>query len=281
MSSSPAPIPEVPKKPDEPIGTLRSLINFPVAQLEPMAKALVAFVAGVYALGLLVTNRYLISFGISDFSSLRPRYVFTGTWALWLIIIGAVPAIALFQPPNGWQNLFRNIVAGLMMTAALLFLTLPALDLSLFDPRVWVRFSFIVLEELIVAGSFSQFANEQKIPLMQLFRAGLVIGFGFTVVTVISTKPLYGSIPEGLGGGKPMTATVIFDPQGVSVWEQAGMPFAAGTKRNSQKVKIIYEDEHNLYVEGLYGDPKKASAKMVIVSRSLVNLILPEDFGRQ
>ena len=46
--------------------------------LEKVGKASVVVLASLFALGLLVTNVYLLQFGLSEFSLLRARFVLTG-----------------------------------------------------------------------------------------------------------------------------------------------------------------------------------------------------------
>src|SRR6478735_2429227 len=49
--------------------------------LEKVGKASVVVLASLFALGLLVTNVYLLQFGLSEFSLLRARFVLTGLLA--------------------------------------------------------------------------------------------------------------------------------------------------------------------------------------------------------
>lgn len=262
-------------EPEKKVDSFRSLFKLPLEQLEPLAKAAVAFIALVYTLGLLIPNKHLISFGISDFSSLRPRYLFTGTWALWLTMLAALPGLNLWndwgKPINRRQG--RKTIAALAVSAGVFNLTLSALGL-VSNWHLWGWFSMLILMTGIIASIIVKFSNGDG--LDRVYKGGTAALIFIGCLAVLSNDTFYGSIPEGLGGGKPMTATLVLDSQGVTVWEQAGMPLATGTGRNSQKIKIIYQDDHNLYVEGPYGDPKQAKTKMVIVSRALVDVILPE-----
>src|SRR6266404_1790690 len=71
---------------------------------EKLAKSIIALVALMYGLGLFVTNRHLLSLGISDFSALRPKYVLTGAWILPLLLLSSLPAIFPFLT---WRRLSR------------------------------------------------------------------------------------------------------------------------------------------------------------------------------
>jgi hypothetical protein len=286
--------PEVPEsnKPNESNGSPRSVIKLPFAQLEPIAKAAVAFIALVYTLGLLVTNRYLVSFGISDFSSLRPRYIFTGTWSLWLIVLATVPGFILFSGGRTftWRTA-RNTGLALALITFAFVMTMAALGVPAglavvrqFYFLIFLVTTLIVFVALTAAKPLSLFSALPQASgfdrlAVVVLRLGLVV-FAATMfvgsVAVLSGPGVYGSIPDGLGGGKPLTATLIFDSRGAGVWEQAGMPLASGSTRNSQKIKIIYQDEHNLYVEGSYMDRQQSKTKTVIIARSLVDVILPE-----
>jgi hypothetical protein len=58
---------------------------------EQLAKAIGALAIAFYVVGLLATNGYLFSLGVSDFSVLRPRFIYTGA----LVVLSGVLAYAL------------------------------------------------------------------------------------------------------------------------------------------------------------------------------------------
>ena len=60
-------------------------------EVEFFTKLVVGITGVCYALGLLTTNLYLTRFGLTDFSVLRPKSVFTGAWVLAVLLIGSSP----------------------------------------------------------------------------------------------------------------------------------------------------------------------------------------------
>ena len=61
-------------------------------QMEKVGRGFGAVAVASYAIGLLVTNIYLGEIGVSDFASLRPRYVLTGLVAIFVpaMVLGAL-----------------------------------------------------------------------------------------------------------------------------------------------------------------------------------------------
>src|SRR5436305_933385 len=60
---------------------------------EKISKAAALLVAVSYGLGVLISNEYLIALGVSDFASLRPKYIITGLWTIVLIVLAALPIL--------------------------------------------------------------------------------------------------------------------------------------------------------------------------------------------
>ena len=77
-------------------------------------------VAVLYVIGLLVSNEYLMYWGISDFSSFRPKCVLTGTWTVILLTGFLLPVIApfllipsiTFKTTQGIKQIFKTAVIG-------------------------------------------------------------------------------------------------------------------------------------------------------------------------
>src|SRR6478752_1041652 len=70
-----------PKKTDRSdSGNLINLFDAPL-HIEKVGKASFVIVAGFFALGLIVTNTYLLQYGLSEFGLLRARFVLTGMLA--------------------------------------------------------------------------------------------------------------------------------------------------------------------------------------------------------
>lgn len=255
-------------------------------QVEKITKPLVIFVALIYSLGMLVTNRYLMYYGISDFSSLKPRYIFTGVWAASMICCAALPGAAGFvtivKLKWSWLKVLIAILGSLAVGAVafyfIAFWLLPSYLLGIYADELWFVEIAIALCYLFLAVTsiiaYNSFKKHPRIAFTYVVISS--IATSLFVIIAISKPNVYGQIPEAVGGGKPMAAILILNSQGANVWRQAGMPIAKDTISNTDEIEIIYQDDHNLYVKGSYDRPEQIKTKMIIISRSLVDLILPE-----
>src|SRR6185437_9498713 len=63
--------------------------------------------------GLLITNQYLVTIGVSDYSSVRPKYVATGLWGLLLIFTVTMPLVipALFYDSSDSPRVRTGMIA--------------------------------------------------------------------------------------------------------------------------------------------------------------------------
>jgi hypothetical protein len=64
-----------------------------LSHVEHAVKSLAAFTVLLYALGLLTANQYLMGIGISDFSSLKPKFVLTGIWSFAFYLFSSSPIV--------------------------------------------------------------------------------------------------------------------------------------------------------------------------------------------
>jgi len=75
------------------------------SHLEKVGKASVVVLASLFALGLLVTNVYLLQFGLSEFSLLRARFVLTGLLASFPTItnVSCLAFASIVTREIGWK----------------------------------------------------------------------------------------------------------------------------------------------------------------------------------
>src|SRR5579864_7236998 len=88
---------------------------------EKVTKAAALVLAVSYGLGLVISNQYLAPLGISDFSSLKPKYILTGLWTLLLLTIASLPITFRLGADPGSRakkNAVGGFVAGLFLSVS-------------------------------------------------------------------------------------------------------------------------------------------------------------------
>jgi len=91
------------------------------ATVEQTTKS-VGYVFGIcYVIGLLVVNLYLQQFGISDFSVLRPKAVFTGAWVLFLIALLGLPTVICRRANSTAKTLAAAVLGPIFLTSVFYF----------------------------------------------------------------------------------------------------------------------------------------------------------------
>ncbi|SRR6266481_462397 len=88
---------------------------------ERAAKITIVIVGVLYGLGLLITNTYLASIGVSDFSSIKPKYIITGAWSFLILLLAALPSVFFVL---GWQQ-FKGTKIKLNHTSCLRQISAP------------------------------------------------------------------------------------------------------------------------------------------------------------
>jgi hypothetical protein len=263
-------------------------------QLERIAKAFI-FIAGMfYAFGVMVSNLYYLSLGISDFSSLRPKYVITGGWSVLFLLFAALPAtlptllaascgelkirIKKSQARiKGWHfilmAIFGVILAGVLTT------TMSAL-LGVRDFGRWPEF-------VVSAGAAANSLVMVGVGLVLFHRSGAnpISSVGlWCVVPIMSfigaygiATCLYDQIAEGVGGGKPIAAEVVLNKDGMAFWKATGaIPVGEGSMRTG-KVKILYQNDKEIVLRAQYLDGQKTKEKIIILNKTLVDGLLPTE----
>jgi hypothetical protein len=69
-------------------------------QIESLSKAVALIAIGLYIIGLLTVNAYLYTLGVSDFSTLKPRYIYTGfvvTLSITITVVSGYFGYKLFR----------------------------------------------------------------------------------------------------------------------------------------------------------------------------------------
>jgi hypothetical protein len=265
---------------------------------ETMAKWITGTAAFLYGFGFLITNDYLTSIGISDFSSLKPKFIITGSWAtaiLFLVISpGFGPGIVVYSEKNrkklsewkralGWSALFLSVSIAARTVA--LFWLWP--DISSGELLIRLSCWLAILVGACLFTMFVAYLIEQSEALETADRRGaawlmrlnigiLMVG-ALCVATVAIARRSYVYVPDALGGGRPTNARLLLSERGASVWKQTGVSVSA--ERDSLvsvPIRILYQSGNDLVVEAPYMNGLRTDVKVVILKKDLVNAILPQ-----
>jgi len=259
---------------------------FSFAALENVAKSLLIFVTLLYALGLIVTNQYLMSLGISEFSSLRPKYVVTGTWTFLLLLAGSLPILTpvafLLRLPEDRKsklNILGVLCGGLIMGVGLAF-NLEGLILEVLRAGLVRATAIICVTSVFTALPIGLWAFARRIPgIRPILSSTLVIAICGSLVALSGLiVDVYQEVPEALGGGKPMIADLVLNSAGVAFWKQTGALFDNNPgSMNAGRVKILYQNDHELVIKAPYKNGQQPKEKVIILNKSLVDGILPAE----
>jgi hypothetical protein len=232
--------------------------------MEKIAKAIVAVVALSYALGMVVSNQYLIALGSSDFSSVRPKYVLTGCWVLLMILLFSLPVLLPLISFDSVNKRRLVLLAVLGLTFSLLvgglFLYILHFDYRYMNEQPEVIGAVITLALLICIGTvllvigIRQVRTTENINT-QFFGYGIMAVILCSVLAAVTSETaqhIYTHIPEAMGGGKAVMATIILNDKGVEFWGQFVQVIpnpVAWPKRSIQVAKILYQDHKELILE--------------------------------
>ena len=260
------------------------------ALLEKLTKVAVVLLAVSYALGLLVTNQALIGLGVSDYSSVRPKYVLTGLWSLLLIVSVALPILLplLYNDASKsktWRvkRAATNFIVALFAVITVDIATFSFLgfhldfapriilsDIGLFILVVWSALAFTLYGALLLR--FSSAINQTVAGLMLIV---FFLCFNTVGTTHLIAKAFYRHIPEASGGGERVYGSLILKKDGgEDFWKEAGIaPDADLTSTaRSRFVSLLYQDEHLMVIQVL----GKGVLKRLTLNRTLVDAFVTE-----
>src|SRR5215204_3813447 len=83
------------------------------AHIEQIGKAAIVVLASLFALGMLVTNTYLLQFGLSEFGLLRARFVLTGLLTTFPTMVNLGCLALAYWIITGFSGQFRHLPARL------------------------------------------------------------------------------------------------------------------------------------------------------------------------
>jgi hypothetical protein len=189
--------------------------------LEAMAKLGAVIIAMLYVVGLLISNEYLTTLGLTDFSLLRVKCVFTGAWAVPMIFVASLPALTLwiFEPFAEFRKRYKTLAPALSGWCFLFgFIELLAIFVSVFansyllklmspshnSAEAVCKIEKDILFGLVIVGMLLSVRARRNV-LLGVLSAVAVIGAFSGLATQV--YPLVG---EEFGGGAPVAMKIAF-----------------------------------------------------------------------
>jgi hypothetical protein len=233
-----------------------------IARLQQLVQNVAVLAAILYVVGLLTTNAYLYSLGVSDFSLLRARFVLTGLVTLMpfaIALVGGLYAaddVAAFAVAGGgagrvFRWLLRDVaipfalffllyvvlfwyaaaddVGEAVRAAALLTVTCTMLVVALLGGlamyQVIGRHSPGIRGPRRRSRVLGQFTEWIGLPDPAFATVALAVGGPLLVLTFIGWfgHHVYPEIPEQLGGGQPRLVQLLIAPGAIPAARELGL----------------------------------------------------------
>jgi hypothetical protein len=245
---------------------------------EYLARLLAGLTLGLYILGLLAVNGYLLALGVSDFTLVRARFIYTGAfiasfWATSIII----PAAIFLLLRRRWHGFNRATdhrrvlppylaLAALSLPGFLLTAAIFALLLDFVAPvsSVVATFGYAFIQLIIafalgscsiwVLNSLRQVARTETTwtgPLVDRIAALAFLGFLLIIASALSVllfmKNIYPLVPTQFGGGRPSMVQFLFNHDAVAGAKALGIPFTSAGDL-SAPVEMAYEGNQSYVV---------------------------------
>jgi hypothetical protein len=250
--------------------------------LQHLGGAFAVAVAGLYAIGLLITNEYLMTLGFADFNLLRPKCIITGAWAVSLLLACAGPTISLLRFKDdkiGVRRLFVEIALGYLVAMGMcqvLFavLTFRLWNLSLFAGVLLLPLTMSigpVVNLLITIGTYKRLRPQPAFTRHTAVMAYIAISP--ILATFVIAMFIYPNVTGAIGGGKPQPAKLVLSPEGVTLWKQLAAPTLKGHDAVAIDLYILHETETHMILRLKQFDP--AMASVVSIDKKAIMAVVP------
>jgi hypothetical protein len=217
--------------------------------LESLAKVGAASILVLYVLGLLAINGYLFSLGATDFSLVRPRFVYTGGLIVSCAVLFTLLPVYMFNVErNSWPTTLRMFLAftGFLTASGLVFNLLlytsegrqefaPALTSTLVLYGITVPCAFLLW--IPVAAYFRIRDKWGTLRVGRLVAVALLCLLAIGIFVIAFMILLFPKIPIQFGGGKPANVVLLIKKDEVDGVQALGVPFSDEDKRTSSAGK--------------------------------------------
>lgn len=280
--------------------------------LEKVGKASVVVLASLFALGLLVTNVYLLQFGLSEFSLLRARFVLTGLLASFPTIanVSCLAFAYILTREIGWKfedKSARVVRAASFATMLTIGVVLPIVILGVLFRRahftdsqvmdallIWaigflpiLPFLVIVVDRMIelfrrndadwfrIEDQPVERPTSSQRQLPRMFTIPLVV-IGLLLLGYIYVdlfvRYIYPNVPEQFGGGMPYEVQLLFRADSVDAVEKMHISMVPGSTL-SEPLTMLWHGDTGLLVRVTY----EGEDDLILFDGSQVSAIVLEN----
>lgn len=280
-----------PTKPEPVDDAASSFFSEMYGHVEKTGKVSFVVLALLFALGLLVTNTYLLQFGLSEFGLLRARFVLTGVLASFPTVVNvgclALAYVVTRDVNARFANKSRHVKDGadlviLLAIGALLpivvlgvvFRKAEFTDSQIFDALLlWsigflpiLPFSLVAADRMIRAyrhrhtGLFELETELLAPPRSSRFKLPLMISIVLSAIGLLISgllyvelfvRHVYPNVPEQFGGGQPHQVQLLFRPDSVEDVARMHIPIEPGATL-SEPVTLLWHGNSGLMVRVMY-----------------------------
>jgi hypothetical protein len=204
------------------------------ANLEAIAKVAAGIVLAFYVIGLIAINGYLFGLGASDFSLLRPRFVYTGA------LIGFSAVLFIVAPYSMALVFLRNsylparIFAVVLIVASgcisfVIFLVNPGLSMGdmLRSSAILLAVGLLCAFQVATLSMWRIVKERPRLDPLALntLAVGITLLIVGIVAYVIAFMVLYfPKIPAQFGGGKPAQVALLIKRDEIDGVRALGLP---------------------------------------------------------
>jgi hypothetical protein len=241
--------------------------------IERLAKLMAGIAVFLYVLGLLAINAYLFRLGVSDFTLVRTRFIYTGTLiaacAAWIY---GFPAAVMFKMTDEYKNLtepgirkrihaWRRVsrhdlgmsIVGIFgfpllgLTTGLVVVSSGRIGDAIQSAiAIWlaaVISGYIIFRYVVILRS-----GWQRLPDRERLTVVILIGlvsFAVWLLYIATFMALaYPKIPEQFGGGRPRTIRILVKEDHVAGAREIGL-WIPKHGHLSDPVELVYEGDKN------------------------------------
>jgi hypothetical protein len=269
----------------------RFRVFFSVEIFEKVAKVGGIVIVGLYVLGLMVTNEYLMSWGLSDFATFRPKSIITGTWALLFFLCAALPFLTPFVliPSPSLKSVksgLRVIGAVLVGSIAGFLCVFTILNTVMGHQQTAILVRYIIEEIILVSSAFILWAvmfwcagRVPKIKLLGSLLLSLTVVATAVAFTYGLSRTIYDKVPEAFGGGQSVPGHLILNKDGVRFWKRISGKEIGGDAESvvSAYVNILYQNDREMVLRVPVDENGQQQLKLVVLNKSLVDGFLPDE----
>jgi hypothetical protein len=214
-----------------------------------------AMLGSLYIIGLLVTNYYLFSLGISDFSVVKAKFIYTGFIAVIpasIAIFSLVAALSYFREettPSGINPTVWSIVR--YSNIGMLLLIPPILFIAGLGPRNGISFYFVSAAAGFLTLAVIQW-NPAAIKATKARLAAAIVGLLFFAgyfhwYLSLCAAFLLTEVPQQFGGLRATQARMLIESNSVEPLRAMGLPLPDKSQL-TQPVDIVFESETAYFV---------------------------------